>query len=222
MEEIGLKKVIKKKEPPKNQTDFLEKIETQRSKREEKEKLKYLEKLESKVLKFKKKSNNNTTITSNINEGNNNNNLNSHRRLIDNLPKEKEINEIKNLFNKKLLDDPEFRKNNIKKEKLEIICDANDINNNAKNQEFSKNKDKNNEKNDNHDNNNEENENENDEIAEAKFLKSLPKDKLKFFMFKASQIYNFLKSIKLVRYIEIFIEDGFEDIESILGNLFIN
>ena len=88
MEEIGLKKVIKKKEPPKNQTDFLEKIETQRSKREEKDKLKYLEKLESKVLKFKKKSNNNnTTISSNNNEGNN---LNSHRRLIDNLPKEKE------------------------------------------------------------------------------------------------------------------------------------
>ena len=64
--------------------------------------------------------------------------------------------------------------------------------------------------------------NESDEVLEARFMKSLPKEKLKFFMFKASQIYNFLKSINLVRYIEIFIEDGFEDLESILGKLLKN
>ena len=58
---------------------------------------------------------------------------------------------------------------------------------------------------------------ESEETLEARFMKSLPKDKLKFFMFKASQIYSFLKSINLVRYIEIFIEDGFEDLESVLG-----
>ncbi len=58
---------------------------------------------------------------------------------------------------------------------------------------------------------------ESDEIIENEFIKGLSKEKLKFFMFKAHQIYNFLSSIKLVRYIEIFIEDGFEDLESILG-----
>lgn len=58
-----------------------------------------------------------------------------------------------------------------------------------------------------------------DEIIENEYIKGLSKEKLKFFMFKAHQIYNFLSSIKLVRYIEIFIEDGFEDLESILGIL---
>ena len=209
IEEIGLKKVIKKKDPPKNQTDFLEKIEIQKSKREEKEKLKYLEKLESQVLKIKKKSGtNNTTITSEAGS--------SHKRLIDNLPKDNKqlavINE-KNLFDKKLLDDPEFRKTNIKKQKIEINCDLDNKEN--KNEIYATqiikgNTNKNIE---------EEYDDDEEEILEYDFVKSLSKEKLKFFMFKASQIYNFLTSIKLVRYIEIFIEDGFEDLESILGKL---
>jgi hypothetical protein len=225
---MGLKNVIKKKDPPKNETDFLDIIDLQKTKREEKEKLKYLEKLETQVMnmKLKKKNNiNNTTII--------NNNINtieggvfiSHKRLIDNLPKENNNNynynkllstNDKNLFDKKLLDDPEFRKTNIKKEKIEINCDIDDIN-----------KEKNKDKDINNYNNNSYNE---DDIIDIEYMRNLSKEKLSFFLFKANQIYNFLSSIKLVRYIEIFIEDGFEDLESILGkkylflilNIFIN
>ena len=78
---MGLKKAIKKKEPPKNQTDFMEKVEKDKTKREEKEKLKILEKLESQVLKIKKTPKINTlnsTISSEVG---------SHKRLIDNIPK---------------------------------------------------------------------------------------------------------------------------------------
>jgi len=229
---MGLKKAIKKKEPPKNQVDFIEKVEKEKTKREEKEKLKLLEKLESQVLKIKKTSKLNiinSTISSEAT---------SHKRLIDNIPKNDKIiikqtpNDDKNVivkFDKKLLDDSEFRKLNIIKKKIEINCDyklnVNELEKDPNNIE--ENKEKNNNKTSNYkifrtdlledkDNKNDLLEEE-DEIIENEFIKGLSKEKLKFFMFKAHQIYNFLTSIKLVRYIEIFIEDGFEDLESILG-----
>lgn len=218
---MGLKKAIKKKEPPKNQTDFVEKVEKEKVKREEKEKLKLLEKLESQVLKIKKAPKIitlNSTISSEIS---------SHKRLIDNIPKNERIvfkqntNDDKLIkFDMKLLDDSEFRKVKIIKQKIEINCENDakvhneEVNNKAVKNQANKLyqtevKDDKADKNDLLE--------AEDEIIENEFIKGLSKEKLKFFMFKAHQIYNFLSTIKLVRYIEIFIEDGFEDLESILG-----
>lgn len=56
-----------------------------------------------------------------------------------------------------------------------------------------------------------------DDKLEKDFIDNLSKEKLKFFLFKVRDVYDFLESIKLVRFIEIFIEDGIEDMECILG-----
>ena len=217
---MGLKKLIKKKEPPKNQTDFVEKVEKDKIKREEKEKMKLLEKLEAQVLKIKKTPKINTLNSTISTE------VGSHKRLIDNIPKDKIIfkqnsNDDKIVkFDKKLLDDSEFRKVNIKKQKIEIICENDAHVNNTK--EELKNSVNKLYRTEIHDDKGKNDLLEaEDEIIENEFIKELSKEKLKFFMFKAYQIYNFLSSIKLVRYIEIFIEDGFEDLESILGKKFI-
>ncbi len=245
---MGLKKAIKKKETPKNDIDFLEKVEKQKNKREENEKLKLLEKLESQVFKIKKTpkiSFLNSTVNSEVNS------QVPHKRLIDNIPKNDKII-IKQVafedkvikFDKKLLDDSEFRKVNIIKKKININCDQDIINNDNENEKNSIRINNNTEnniiisnksdgsriykteiKNVTIEKDNIKNSNliqEEDEIIENEFIKGLSKEKLKFFMFKSHQIYNFLKSIKLVRYIEIFIEDGFEDLESILGTIDIN
>jgi len=218
---MGLKKLIKKKEPPKNQTDFVEKVEKDKIKREEKEKMKLLEKLEAQVLKIKKTPKINTLNSTISTE------VGSHKRLIDNIPKDKIIfkqnsNDDKIVkFDKKLLDDSEFRKVNIKKQKIEIICENDAHVNNTK--EELKNSVNKLYRTEIHDDKGKNDMLEaEDEIIENEFIKGLSKEKLKFFMFKAYQIYNFLSSIKLVRYIEIFIEDGFEDLESILGKIFIS
>lgn len=236
LEEIGLKKAIKKKEVPKNQMDFLEKVEKEKLKREEKEKLKLLEKLESQVLKIKK-----TTNKQNVLNSTTSSNLSIHKRLIDNIPKNDKILPKQNIqddkmkkFDIKLLDDSEFRKVNIKKEKIEINCDDTEKNNqnykdgadntfNNEDSEVGKKKNLNNKFYiTDQQNKGENNTKTQDEIIEAEFIKGLSKERLKFFRFKAPQIYDFLHSIMLIRYIEIFIEDGFEDIESILGKEFEN
>ena len=222
LEEIGLKKAIRKKDPPKNQTDFVEKVEKEKSKREEKEKLKLLEKLESQVLKIKKTNKLNflnTTIANSITSE-----QTSHKRLIDHIPKNEKlikqgsIDEKGIKFDKKLLDDSEFRKVNIKKEKIEINCEEEHFNTKKNNVLYQTGIQGKKIVEDNKINSLADEE---DNLIEIEYIKNCSKDKMKFFMFKAHQIYNFLNSIKLVRYIEIFIEDGFEDLESILGNFFV-
>jgi hypothetical protein len=91
-------------------------------------------------------------------------------------------------FDKNILDDSEFRKT-IKREKIEIEVEEKETKHNMIDDE---------------------------ERIENDFHKNTTKDKMKFFYFKVRELYDFLISIKLLRYIEIFIEDGFEDMESIL------
>jgi hypothetical protein len=142
----------------------LDKLEKERIIREENEKLKLLDKLEAQVIKKKKLSS-----------------LNNSKRLIDTLTKTEK-------FDRKLLDDSEFRKT-IKREKIEIEVEEKDHKFNEEDEE---------------------------EKLENEFIKNSSKEKMKFFYFKVRDLYDFLISIKLLRYIEIFIEDGFEDMESIL------
>jgi hypothetical protein len=178
--------------------DILEKIEQENLKREEKEKLKLLEKLESQIIKKKKVAN--PIIKNNDFINNNNTNTNYHKRLIDTISSTKNN---KNLlltetgkFDKKILDDSEFRKT-IHKEKIEIDCNKPIILKPIQNITKIN--------------------NENDMLEEEKYLIQASKEKMKFFVFKVPELYEFLSSIKLVRYIEMLIEDGFEDLESILG-----
>jgi hypothetical protein len=160
MEEIVKSYKPKPKVPLKKN---LEKLEIVRIRREENEKLKLLDKLEAQVVKKKKLSS-----------------LNNSKRLIDTFPKTEK-------FDRKLLDDSEFRKT-IKREKIEIEVEEKEMHN---------------------DNNDE-------DRLESEYVKNTSKEKMKFFYFKVRELYDFLNSIKLLRYIEIFIEDGFEDMESIL------
>ncbi len=205
---------------------MLEKIERDRKKREEKEKLKFLEKLESQVLKKKKKLNQ-LPNSSAINSANTTKEP-MHKRLIDNIKKSQNDNFSK--IDNKLLDDSEFRKT-IRKEKIEILCDKSEnIENDSKSRifyntqqnEVRMNKDQvdridqlNTPKIKNKIVNHADDEN----LLEKEFLSSLSKEKKKFFMLKLSEVYEFLKSIKLVRYIETFIEDGIEDLECVLGKI---
>jgi hypothetical protein len=55
-----------------------------------------------------------------------------------------------------------------------------------------------------------------DDQLDSEFIKICSKDKMAFFFTRVREVYDFLMSIKLFRYIEVFIEDGFEDLESIL------
>jgi len=56
-----------------------------------------------------------------------------------------------------------------------------------------------------------------DEQLDKEFLDSLSNEKKKFFMFRVREVYDFLSSINLLRFIATFIEDGLEDMECILG-----
>lgn len=203
---------------------MLEKIERERKKREEKEKLKLLEKLEAQVIK-KKKLNHILKNSSTANtESYNTTKEPSHKRLIDSLNASRKTphdNFMK--IDEKMLDDSGFRKT-IRKEKIEILCENNskieenffcNTESEAINSLNSKNENIPSTKNSNcHiviDTTNSE------EILEKEFLANLSKEKKKFFFLKLSEVYEFLSSIKLVRYIEAFIEDGIEDLECILG-----
>jgi hypothetical protein len=55
-----------------------------------------------------------------------------------------------------------------------------------------------------------------DEKLDSEFIKHCSKDKMSFFYMRLRDVYDFLMSIRLFRYIEIFIEDGFEDMETLL------
>lgn len=186
-----LKAIVNKKPKPpvKSSRDILENVEKNKQRWEEKEKLKLLEKLEAQILKKKPKPLSNTTNTSLMTTTNksgttHNNETHNSKRLIDNLTAMKTNNGEHPpgwKFDKRLLDDQEFRKS-IRKEKIEIDCDKK----------------------------------QKEEDIDTEYVKNLSKDKLKFFLFKVRELYDFLNSIKLVRYIEIFLEDGFEDLESIL------
>ena len=156
-----LVRTIKPKQKPQNTKDMFEKIEKERIRREESEKLKLLEKLESQVIKKKKLSP-----------------LDNSKRLIDTLSNMKT-----DKLDRKLQEETDFRKT-VKKEKIEIISDNHIL--------------------------------DEDEILENDFIKNTSKEKMNFFRFRVRELYDFLVSIKLLRYIEIFIEDGFEDLESIL------
>lgn len=180
--------------------DFLEKIENDKIKREEREKLKLYEKLQAQTLGKKQKLSSlgttNTTLISNAN------NTKNSKRLIDNLNSIKNTNLLntseftnnKTTFNKKLLDDTEFRKTI--KNKIEIDCTQSSelqINSEKMKKDL------------------------NEEKADKDFMDSLSNEKRKFFLFKTRELYEFLQSIKLLRYIEVFMEDGIEDLECILG-----
>lgn len=148
-----------------NKTDT-EKMKKEKLKFEEKETLKLLDKLESQVIKKNKLSS-----------------LNNTKRLIDTLTKTDK-------FDRKLLDDSEFRKT-IKREKLAIEAEPVIIDPKITHIDE-------------------------EEKLENDYINNLSKEKIRFFNFKVRELYDFLISIKLLRYIEIFIEDGFEDMESIL------
>ena len=204
---------------------MLEKIERDRKKREEKEKLKLLEKLESQVLKKKKL--NQLPNSSDINSANTTKEP-MHKRLIDNIKRSQNDNFSK--IDNKLLDDSEFRKT-IRKEKIEILCDKSEnIENNSKSRIFYNTEqtevritkdpvDQINRLNTPKIKNQIVNHSVDENLLEKEFLSSLSKEKKKFFMLKLSDVYEFLKSIKLVRYIETFIEDGIEDLECVLGKI---
>lgn len=144
-----------------NTKDMFEKIEKERIRREESEKLKLLEKLESQVIKKKKLSP-----------------LDNSKRLIDTLSNMK-TEKLDRVLHNEL----DYSKT-IRKEKIEI--------------------------------NSERIKTEDDELLENDYIKTISKEKMNFFKFRVRELYDFLVSIKLLRYIEIFIEDGFEDLESIL------
>lgn len=208
-----------------NPKEMLEKIERDRKKREEKEKLKLLEKLESQVLKKKKL--NQLPNSSDINSANTTKEP-MHKRLIDNIKRSQNDNFSK--IDNKLLDDSEFRKT-IRKEKIEILCDKSEnIENNSKSRIFYNTEqtevritkdpvDQINRLNTPKIKNQIVNHSVDENLLEKEFLSSLSKEKKKFFMLKLSDVYEFLKSIKLVRYIETFIEDGIEDLECVLGKI---
>lgn len=195
------KKISKPKE-------MLEKIERDRRKREEKEKLKILEKLEAQVLK-KKKLNHLST---------NNSDISNWTSIKEPVPKRLIDSKIRKTFDgfakqidDKLLDDSEFRKT-IRKEKIEIVCEREE-NSNPEIISYSKQ----NEKDASDIKNFFETNPVSEEEKEKKFLSNLSKEKKKFFLLKLADVYEFLSELKLVRYIETFIEDGIEDIECILG-----
>jgi hypothetical protein len=170
---------------------MLEKIEKEKIRREEKEKLKMLEKLEAQVLGKKPKLNS-LNLTNSISIQSDRANP---KRLIDNINMVKGETNMNNTnkkvetFDRKILDDTEFRKT-IKKEKIEINCE--------KSIDLKIEADK-------------------DDQLDKNFLSNLSAEKRKFFLFKTRELYDFLKSIKLIRYIETFMEDGIEDLECILG-----
>lgn len=162
-----------------NPKEMLNKLESDQRKREEREKLKLLDKLHSNVLGKNKLKPIKSEIT-------------SHKRLIDNLIDVKtnnnnfnsdKLNENKAKF--KLIENNQNKKQN---SKIEIDCSSD------------KNLDK----------------EKNDEL-ELQYLNDLSNERMKFFKSKIPEVYEFLNNIKLIRLIESFIEDGFEDLESILG-----
>ena len=57
---------------------------------------------------------------------------------------------------------------------------------------------------------------ENDKIEDLNFLSKLTEREKTFFEVRAADIYNFLKDINLIRYIESFINDGFETKEDLM------
>ena len=57
---------------------------------------------------------------------------------------------------------------------------------------------------------------ENDKIEDLNFLSKLTEREKTFFEVRAADIYNFLKDINLIRYIESFINDGFEAKEDLM------
>lgn len=226
-----LKSNLEKK--PKNPKEFLEKAEKNKLRKEEREKLKMLEKLEAQVLGKKPKLNslgkvsgsnfNITNTNSNFsireNEGHSNQlqNINNSKRLIDNINQVKGqsssnliSNTVKNIAEKK--EEINSMRKTFIKEKIEIDCEksSNSINPLC---------DKNNQSNLLRFNI------KNEENLDKEFFSNLSQDKKKFFLFKTREVYDFLKSIYLIRHIEFFIEDGIEDLECILGkklNLKIN
>lgn len=161
--------------------DFLEKIEKDKQVREEKEKLRMLEKLENQVLLGKQKRNklsglNTATLSKRpIKE------MQSQSRLIDNFKTNKGNNKENNTEAKNSTD--QLRRT-FNKERIVIDCESLQ---------------------------------ETEQATEKEFWDNLSQDKQKFFMFKMREVYQFLKSIKLLRYIEIFLEDGIEDTEFLLG-----
>jgi hypothetical protein len=225
--EIKELSILPKKQENKKLTkprEMLEKIERDRKKREEKEKLKILEKLEAQVIKKKKLNQlpGNPSSTNNSNYTNTesyNTTKDPSKRLIDNINTTRKTphdNLVK--IDEKLLDDSGFRKT-IRKEKIEIICDKteNELNKSERDKKnfyteanFS-------------DFGNKEKIlidleiKKSEKVLEKEFWANLSKDKKKFFMLKLSEVYEFLNSIKLVRFIETFIEDGIENLECILG-----
>lgn len=55
-----------------------------------------------------------------------------------------------------------------------------------------------------------------EEQKEIEFLNSLKQNKRKEYLFKFREVYDFLKDIKLARYIDIFLEDGFDELNCLL------
>jgi hypothetical protein len=213
---------------PKNPKDFLEKAEKNKIRKEEREKLKMLEKLESQVLGKKPKLNSLGKVSgSNFNITNTNStfshreselhqnqlqNMNNTKRLIDNINQVKGQNSnssvsqtMRNISGKK--DEINSMRKTFIKEKIEIDCEKSsssihpikDKNNQSVLSSFNV---------------------QNEEKLDKEFMSNLSQDKKKFFLFKTREVYDFLKSIYLVRHIEFFIEDGIEDMECILGKKF--
>jgi hypothetical protein len=129
--------------------------------------------------------------TLNSNENNNTENIQTNsKRLIHNLSNVKSNNQhsSEGWKSEKKIIDENEFRKTIKKEKIEIDCDT------SNKQKID------------------------DELLDTGYINNLSKEKKKFFLFKVREVYDFLTSIKLVRYIERFIEDGLEDLECILGN----
>jgi hypothetical protein len=181
---------------------------------EEKETLKLLEKLEKQTLKKKPKQLESIPNTQRETQRELQSDYKSHKRLIDNM-KETSRNKISssnskkdtntkqitlNKFDKEKLDDTEFRKT-IKKEKIEIDCDTTSTPTTSKDELIS---------------------NVDDEKLDKEYEKNMSIEKVKFFKFKVRPLYEFLHSIHLVRFIEQFFEDGFEDLLCILGKFLKN
>jgi hypothetical protein len=168
---------IKKNKNAATPKQLQEKFERERLKAEEKEKLKLLEKLESQVVKMKKK------LPS----------LNNEKRLMDSLTSMK--NEFRKESGEKGFDSSGLKtdvllKKPSKKEKIEIIEDEDSSNINEDDINL-------------------------DERLDSEFIKNCSKEIMSFYFIKVREVYDFLISIKLFRYIDIFIQDGFEDLETI-------
>ncbi len=163
--------------------DVLEKIEKEKAKREEREKIKLLEKLGAQVL-GKKTIAQLPPLLSNRCETN----MNKSKKLLDNLDSVKEENFEKKLVDKNILD----RKGKL--EKIVIESNNNKINSSCNLKLVY-----------------------DDENLDKEYMMSISQEKRKFFKFKATELYDFLGSINLVRFIECFLEDGIEDLESIKG-----